>query len=145
MRKNHCRGGACSTGMYPWGSSLFSTTIFDEGIFERGKEFKQTFFWPTFILSKNRYRVRIWGLKARFGCLRRKMDINLKRPPAVIHSCFILHNLCEIRQDAVNPNDMLVARNYDVEFQPETDTGYEINNNEAAGKRIRKIFFKYFE
>ena len=46
---------------------------------------------------------------------------------------------------AVNQNDVLVARNYDVEFQPETDTGYEINNNEAGGKRIRNIFVKYFE
>ena len=50
-------------------------------------------------------------------------------------SYFILHNFCEIRQEAVNQNDVLVARNYDVEFQPETDTGYEINNNEAGGKR----------
>ena len=33
----HCRGAACSTGMYPWGSSLSFTIIFDEGIFERGK------------------------------------------------------------------------------------------------------------
>ena len=84
-------------------------------------------------------------LKARFGYLRREMDINLKELPVVIHSCFILHNFCEIRQEAVNQNDVLVARNYDVEFQHETDTGYEINNNEAGGKRIRNIFVKYFE
>ena len=84
-------------------------------------------------------------LKARFVRLRREMSINLKELPAVIHSCFILHNLCEIRQEAVNQKDVLVARNYDVEFRPETDTGYEINNNEAGGKRIRKIFVKYFE
>ena len=38
-------------------------------------------------------------LKTRFGCLRREMDINLKELPAAIHSCFILHNLCEIRQE----------------------------------------------
>ena len=49
------------------------------------------------------------------------MDINLKEIPVVIHSCFILHNFCEIRQEAVNQNDVLVARNYDVEFQPEAD------------------------
>ena len=73
------------------------------------------------------------------------MDINLKELPAVIYSRFILHNFCEIRQEAVNQNDVLVARNYDVEFQHETDTGYEINNNEAGGKRIRNIFVKYFE
>ena len=49
------------------------------------------------------------------------MDINLKDLLAVIHLCFILRNFCKIRQEAVNKNDMLVARNYDVEFQPETD------------------------
>ena len=49
------------------------------------------------------------------------MDINLKELPDVIHSYFILHNFCEIRQEAVNQNDVLVARNYDVEFHLETD------------------------
>ena len=63
------------------------------------------------------------------------MDINLIELPALIHSYFILHNFCEIRQEAVNQNDVLVARNYDVEFQPETYTGYEVNNSEAGGKR----------
>ena len=37
------------------------------------------------------------------------MDINLQESPAVIYSCFILHNFCEIRQEAVNQNDGLVA------------------------------------
>ena len=73
------------------------------------------------------------------------MDINLKDLSAVIHLCFILHNFREIRQEAINQNDKLVARNYDVEFQPKADTGCEINNNEAGGKRIRNIFVKYFE
>ena len=50
-------------------------------------------------------------LKAQFVCLRREMRINRKELPAVIHSCFILHNLCEIRQEAVNQKDVLVARN----------------------------------
>ena len=27
------------------------------------------------------------------------MDINLKELTGVIHSCFILHNFCEIRQE----------------------------------------------
>ena len=84
-------------------------------------------------------------LKARFGCFRREMDINLKDLPAVIHLRFILHNFCEIRQETVNQNDVLVSRNYDADFQPETTAGYEINNNEAGGKRIRNIFAKHFE
>ena len=73
------------------------------------------------------------------------MDTNLKELPVVIHSCFILLNFCEIRQEAVNQNDVLVARNYDVEFQPERDIWYEINNNKARGKRSRNIFAKCSE
>ena len=34
-------------------------------------------------------------LKARFGCLNRNTDINLKDLPNVIHTCFVLHNFCE--------------------------------------------------
>ena len=71
------------------------------------------------------------------------MDINLKELLAVIHSGFILHNVCKVRQEAVNQNDVLVARNYDVEFWPVADTGYEFNNKEAGGKKIRNIFVKY--
>ena len=122
--------GASNTGMYPLGSNLSFTTI----CFGRR-------------LSSARMVIEcaFGRLKARFDCLKREMDINLKELPAVIHSCFILHNFCEIRQEAVNQNGVLVAQNYDVEFQPETDTGYEINNNKAGDKRIRNIFFEYFE
>ena len=35
-------------------------------------------------------------LKARFGCFRREMDINLKDLAAVIHLRFILHNFVKL-------------------------------------------------
>ena len=110
-----------------------------------GKNSSERFFGQRLSSARMVIKCAFGRLKAQFGCLRREMEINLKDLLAVIHSCLILHNLCEIRQEAVNQNDMLVARNYDVEFQPETDTGYEINNNEAGGKRITNIFVKYFE
>lgn len=37
-------------------------------------------------------------LKARFGALRRAMDINIDELPYVIYACFILHNFCEKKQ-----------------------------------------------
>ena len=67
-------------------------------------------------------------LKVRCSCLRREMDTNLKELPAVIHSFFILHNFCEIRQEAINQNDVLVNRNYDVEFQPESGNRHRVWN-----------------
>ena len=99
-----------------------------------GKNSSERFFGQRLSSARMVIECAFGRLKARFGCLRREMDINLKDLPAVI-----------IRQEAINQNDVLVARNYDVEFQPKTDTGCEINNNEAGGKRIRNIFVKYFE
>ena len=94
--------------MYPWGSSISFAIVFDEGIFERGNSREKIFGQS---LSSARVVIKgIFGrLKARFGCLRREMDINLKELLAVIHSCFVLHNFFEIRQEAVNQNDVLVA------------------------------------
>ena len=112
---------------------------------KRGKNSSESFFGQRFPSARVVFKRTFGRLRAQFDFLRRKMDINFKELPFVIHSCFILHNVCEIRQEAVNQNDVPVARGYDVEFQPETDTGYEINNNEAGGKWIRNIFFKCSE
>ena len=110
-----------------------------------GKNSRERFFGQRLSSARMVIECAFGRFKARFGRLRREMDINLKDLPAVIHWCFVLHNFCEIRPEAVNQNDVLVARNHGVEFQPETDTGYEISNNEAGGTRIRNIFVKYFE
>ena len=83
-------------------------------------------------------------LKARFGCLRRSIDIRLEELPAVIRSCFILHNFCESKNEPVNQHRVAVARKYDTEFQPSFDKNHEINNNESDGKKIRNIYKKYF-
>ena len=40
-------------------------------------------------------------LKARFGILRRPMDINLCDLPNVIYACFVLHNFCEVNDDTI--------------------------------------------
>ena len=84
-------------------------------------------------------------LKGRFGCLRREMDINLDELPFVIHTCFILHNFCELRKEPINAQLIERAKKYDTEFQPPTGhTGYTVNNNELGGKKVRKTFLKYF-
>ena len=110
-----------------------------------GKNSSERFFGQRLCSARMVLECAFGRLKARFGGLRREMNMNLKDLSVVIHYCFILHNFCEIRQEAVSQNDVLVARNCNVEFQRETDTGYEVNNNETGGKRIRNIFVKYFE
>ena len=84
-------------------------------------------------------------LKARFGCLRRDMDINVKELPYVINACFVLHNFCEIRKEFLNEKKVEEGLNFEKDFQPPTDNGYKVSNNEAGGKTIRQIYVKFFE
>ena len=84
-------------------------------------------------------------LKARFGCLRREMDINLKELPNIINSCFVLNNFCEERKEPINGKRVEAVIRYEKEFQPPIDGGYKVSNNETGGKSIRQVYVKYFE
>ena len=53
-------------------------------------------------------------LKARFGCLRRAMDINMFDVPNVIYTCFVLHNYCELNE-TINEENIRSAINYETE------------------------------
>ena len=60
-------------------------------------------------------------LKARLGCLRRVMDVNLDELPAVIYACFVLHNYCELNKEAIiNQETVRTSIRYDREFRSET-------------------------
>ena len=72
------------------------------------------------------------------------MDISLEELPVVIHSCFILHNFCESKNESVNQHRVAAARKYDTEFQPSLNKNHVVKNNESGGKKIRNIFKKYF-
>ena len=110
-----------------------------------GKDNSERFFGQRLSSARMIVECAFGRMKARFGCLRRGMDINLKDLPTVIHSCFILHNYCELKNESVNHNDYLAALKYDATFQPSINTGITINNNEAGGKRIRSTYVKFFE
>ena len=84
-------------------------------------------------------------IKARFGCLRREMDINVKELPNFINSCFVLNSFCEERKEPINGKRVEVVTRYEKEFQPPIDGGYKVSNNETGGKSIRQVYFKYFE
>ena len=85
-------------------------------------------------------------LKARWGCLKRPMDINIKELPYVIYACFVLHNICELNNETIQQNMLSDARQYDKEFQPDLQpNNYRTDANEVNGKRIRQIFKAYFE
>ena len=61
-------------------------------------------------------------LKARFGCLRRDMDIKLD-DLAYIHSCFIINNFCEIHKEPINPHYVTAALNIIPKFNLQRTAG----------------------
>ena len=86
-------------------------------------------------------------LKARFGCLRREMDISQEVLPYVVYACFVLHNFCETHEERLASEEISKATTYEKEFQPSTlGNRYSLgNNDEFSGKRTRNIFVKYFD
>ena len=74
-------------------------------------------------------------LKARFGCLRRDMDINLNDLTHVIYAYFILHNFCEIMNESISQQEVQAIMKYDREFQPPKQSGYDVSTNAARGKK----------
>ena len=73
------------------------------------------------------------------------MDINLDNLPAVIQTCFILHNFCETNNETVCQQMVDEAILYDAEFQRQRQPSVKVIANETAGKRIRKTYIKYLD
>ena len=86
------------------------------------------------------------GVKGRFGCLQREMNINIEDLQYVTHACFMLHNFCEWHKEPLHQNLVEAVKKYDSEFQlTNKSSGYETSNSESTGKKFRRIFAKYFE
>ncbi|XP_065061675.1 uncharacterized protein LOC135688686 [Rhopilema esculentum] len=85
-------------------------------------------------------------LKGRFSALRRPLDIKLESVPYFIHACFILHNICELKNEPIP--ESLVQRSKEVDKNAQPPFTTHRNNNSAVetdGKKIRDIFVKYFD
>lgn len=80
-------------------------------------------------------------LKARYGALKRPMDINLKDLPHVIVACFVLHNFCEYSKESLD--DHLVVETMQCERNCQPPTHSLKDWNEGEGKRVRRVLTKY--
>ena len=108
-----------------------------------GSTTQEQYFGYKLCSARNVIECAFGRLKARFSSLRREMDINLIDLPTVIYACFILHNFCEVNKESI-PDDRIGAAVLN-------DSQYYMNHrssiqcNEAEGKRIRRVFTKYFD
>ena len=57
-------------------------------------------------------------LKARWGILRKAIDLKFDRVPTVIYSCFVLHNFCDFYQQSAGQDLLEKAKAYEEMFQP---------------------------
>lgn len=111
-----------------------------------GANSQEQYFGCQLCSARNVIECAFRRLKARFGCLRRAMDINIHDLPKVIYACFILHNYCELNNESVNEETVWSAIFYDQEIQPDTSANrYMTGCNETEGKRIRRILTNYFD
>ena len=83
-----------------------------------GKDVDETFFCYRLSSARMVIECAFGRLKARFGALRREMDICLTDLPDVIYSCFALHNFCELQNERVPDEHVKAALKYDRDFQP---------------------------
>ena len=84
-------------------------------------------------------------LKARFGVLKRAMDINMDELLFVVYACFVLHNCCEINGEQIGEDKVAASMEYERNFQPVTaSNNFRTECNEAEGKKIRRILTRFF-
>ena len=112
-----------------------------------GSSRQEQYFGLNLCSARNVIECSFGRLKARFGALRRAMDIKLDDLPYVIYACFVLHNYCEVNNETISEDRVRAAIDYDRNFQPSavTGSGYRSDCNEAEGKRVRGVLTKYFD
>ena len=96
-------------------------------------------------------------LKARWGCLKGVLDVDLEFVPTLIYACFILHNYCELSHQILDNSTVDAVLHYEKEFtQPCIQSIEEFNAQPAnilqqvdpcpkEAKVIRDIFKMFFE
>ena len=107
---------------------------------------KEQYFGYRLCSARNAIECAFGRLKARFGALRRTMDINMEDLPYVIYACFILHNFCEMNHESMCEEVISSAIDYDRDFQPQQQTATRGQGaNDAEGKKVRRILTDYFD
>ena len=128
--------------MYTWDPAYPLLAFLMKEFTGNGRSENEQFFGYRLSSARMVIECAFGRVKARFVCLKREIDINIDDLPYVIHSCFILHNFCELRKESVPDAEVESSINYDRQFQPPNNSGYAVNNNETLGKALRKVFVK---
>jgi hypothetical protein len=67
-----------------------------------GSNHREQYFGLNVCSARNVIECSFGRLKARFGALKRAMDIKMDDLPYVIYACFVLHNYCELNKETIS-------------------------------------------
>ena len=110
-----------------------------------GSNQQEQYFGMTLCQSRMLIECAFGWLKARFGALKRAMDINMDELPFVVHACFVLHNFCEINGERIGEDKVAASMEYERNFQPVTaSNNFRTECNEVEGKKIPRILTRFF-
>ncbi|KAA8579043.1 hypothetical protein FQN60_010567, partial [Etheostoma spectabile] len=90
-------------------------------------------------------RAALGRLRARWGALRRAMDLSVDALPAVLHACFVLHNYCEARGEAVAERSLNAALQHDRDAQPPPCVSVETGDQDAEGRAVRRVLTEFLD
>ena len=108
-----------------------------------GSNQQEQYFGYRLCSARNVIECAFGRLKARFGALRREMDLNLTDLPAVIYACFVLHNFCEENKDVISEEQVRTVVHDERREQPSNVSA--TTSNEVEGKRARRVLTKYLD
>ena len=73
-----------------------------------GKDESEEFFGFHLSLVRMVIECAFGRLKARFGCLKREMDVNIRELPDLINSCFVVNIFCDDRKEPLNQKHLVL-------------------------------------
>ena len=98
--------------------------------------------------ARNQVEYSFGRLKARYGFLRRMVDLKLETVPIVIYCCFVLHNICEMRRNCEVDEQEIQAqiqRHKRDEGKTPNCPGAFYSYINSGGQKIREVIKEYFE
>ena len=92
--------------------------------------------------ARNQVECAFGRLKARWGFLRRKVDLKIETIPKVIYTCFVLHNFCESLSN--NQLDEAEVQAQISRHQQEDDQPDPIySRDDSSGEYVRRVLTEY--
>ncbi len=96
--------------------------------------------------ARNQIECAFGRLKARWGFLRRKVDLKFESIPTVVYSCFVLHNYCERNKDCGLDEDEVqfqIKRHLEDENDVPNVPDQVYSHNNSEGELVRSVLTEY--